>query len=124
MPEVLCHCGQQYFVFGVAQTPQSKPVEFENAPHVSKPHLDLLALPAGLLEGFRIGQRTDVLTHLFMKIRDHFAHNCAGALRLPKPYAIARVARRYSPRSGAPHRVAVCRSSFRFAALKQPLLAK
>jgi hypothetical protein len=49
---------------------------------MGEPHLDLLALPAGLLEGFRVGQRTDVLTHLFIKITSHFAHNCAGALRL------------------------------------------
>ncbi len=39
-PQVLRHCGQ-------------KPIEFENALHVSKSHLDLLALPARLLEGFR-----------------------------------------------------------------------
>ena len=49
---------------------------------MGKPHLDLLALPAGLLEGLRIGQGADAFTDLFIDIARHFAHNCGGALRL------------------------------------------
>jgi hypothetical protein len=33
----------------------SEPIELENALHVRKSHLNLPALAAGLLEGFRIG---------------------------------------------------------------------
>jgi hypothetical protein len=68
--------------FGAAQTSQSKPIEFENALHVGKPHLDLLALSAGLLERLCIAQRTDVLTHLFIEVTSQFAHDCRRALRL------------------------------------------
>ena len=49
---------------------------------MGKPHLDLLALPAGLLEGLRIGQGADAFTDLFIDIARHFAHDCGGALRL------------------------------------------
>jgi len=33
-----------------------------------KSYLDLLALAARLLEGFRIGQRTDAITHIFVEV--------------------------------------------------------
>ena len=81
-PEVLCHCGQQDFIFSAAQTSQSKPIEFENALHMGKPHLDLLALPAGQLEGFRSGQGADAVTDLFINIAGYFAYDCGGALWL------------------------------------------
>jgi hypothetical protein len=44
-PQVLCGRGQQHFVFCPAQASQAKPVELEDALHVRKSHLDLLALP-------------------------------------------------------------------------------
>lgn len=47
-----------------------------------KPHLDLLALPARLLEGFRVGQRADAITHLLIDIAGDLAHNRRRALRL------------------------------------------
>jgi hypothetical protein len=36
---------------------------------VRKSHLDLLALAPRLLEGFRIGQRTDTIPHVFVEVR-------------------------------------------------------
>jgi hypothetical protein len=35
---------------------------------VRKSHLDLLALAAGLLEGFRIGQGADTISHIFVEV--------------------------------------------------------
>jgi hypothetical protein len=46
-----------------------------------KPHLDL-ALAARLLEGFRIGQRTDTITHIFVEVACDFARDRRRALRL------------------------------------------
>ena len=40
---------------------------------MGKSHLDLLALAARLLEGFRIGQRTDTITHILVEIAGDFA---------------------------------------------------
>src|SRR5262249_14971324 len=45
-PQVLCSCGEQHFILGAAQATQPKPVELQDALHMSKPHLDLLALAA------------------------------------------------------------------------------
>src|SRR6516162_9454304 len=45
-PQVLCSCGKQHFILGAAQATQPKPVELQDALHMSKPHLDLLALAA------------------------------------------------------------------------------
>ena len=45
-PQVLRGCGEQHLVPDAAQASQSKPVEPEDALHVCKPHLDLLALAA------------------------------------------------------------------------------
>jgi hypothetical protein len=49
---------------------------------MGEPHLDLLALPARLLERVRMGQPADVLTHLLIDIAGHFAHDCGRAPRL------------------------------------------
>ena len=81
-PQVLRGCCKQHFVPDAAQAPQPQPVEPENLFHVRKSHLDLLALAARLLEGFRIGQRTDTITHIFVKVAGNFAHGCGRALRL------------------------------------------
>ena len=43
-PQVLRGCGEQHLVPRAAQASQSKPVEPEDALHVRKSHLDLLAL--------------------------------------------------------------------------------
>ena len=45
-PQVLRGCGEQDLVPGAAQASQSKPVEPEDALHMRKSHLDLLALAA------------------------------------------------------------------------------
>jgi hypothetical protein len=44
--QVLRRRGEQHLVPGAAQAPQSKPVEPEDALHVRKSHLDLLAFAA------------------------------------------------------------------------------
>src|SRR5262249_12467129 len=45
-PQVLCSCGEYAFIVSAAQATQPKPVELQDALHMSKPHLDLLALVA------------------------------------------------------------------------------
>ena len=57
-PQVLRGSCKQHFVSDAAQAQQPKPVEPESSLHTRKSHLDLLALPARLLESFRIGQAT------------------------------------------------------------------
>lgn len=81
-PQVLRGCCKQYFVPDAAQAPQAEPVEPENALHVRKSHLNLLALAARLFEGFCIGQGADTITHIFVKIAGNFAHGRRRALRL------------------------------------------
>ena len=81
-PQILRRCCEQHFVSGTTQTPQPKSVEPENAFHMRKSHLDLLALAARLLEGFRIGQRTDTITDIFVEVAGDFAHDRRRALRL------------------------------------------
>jgi hypothetical protein len=49
---------------------------------VSKSHLDLLALATRLLDGFRIGQRTDTIPHIFAEVAGEFARYRRRALRL------------------------------------------
>src|SRR6478609_5159830 len=80
--KVLCSCREQNFVSDVAQAPQPEPVEPENALHVRKSHLNLLALATGLLEGFRIGQGADPISHIFVEVAGDLAHDRRGALRL------------------------------------------
>ena len=67
-PQVLRGSGEQDLVPRAAQATQSKPIEPEDALHMCKPHLDLLALPTRLLEGLRIGQRTDMITHILIEV--------------------------------------------------------
>jgi hypothetical protein len=47
-----------------------------------KPHLDLFALAARLLEGFRIGQRTDTIAHIFVDVAGNFPHDRRRAFGL------------------------------------------
>ena len=81
-PEVLRGCCQQHFVPDAAQAPQPETVEPENALHVRKSHLDLLALTAGLQEGFRIGQGADTISHIFVEVAGDFARSRGRALWL------------------------------------------
>ena len=55
-PQVLRGCGQQHLIFSPAQASQSKSVKLEDLLHVSKTHLDLLTLPARLVESLGFGQ--------------------------------------------------------------------
>jgi hypothetical protein len=48
---------------------------------MGKPHLDLLALAARLLEGFRTGQRADAIAHILIEIAGDFARNRRGTPR-------------------------------------------
>ncbi len=66
-PQVLRGCGEQHFVPRAAQASQSKPVEPENALHMRKSHLNLLALAddcwkASVLASARTRTRTSSLT--------------------------------------------------------------
>jgi hypothetical protein len=81
-PQVLSSCCQEHFVSDAAQAPQPEPVEPENALHVRKSRLDLLALTAGLLEGFRIGQGADTISHIFVEVAGDFARHRSRALWL------------------------------------------
>jgi len=45
-PQVLRGCGEYHLLLGTAQAPQPEPVEFQDALHMRKPHLDLLSLAA------------------------------------------------------------------------------
>ena len=81
-PQILRRCCEQHFVSGTTQAPQPKSIEPENAFHMSKSHLDFLTLAARLLEGFRIGQRTDTITHILVEVAGDFAHDRRRALRL------------------------------------------
>jgi hypothetical protein len=47
---------------------------------VGKPHLDLLALSTGLLEGFGIGQCPDLITDVLIEIASDLARNGRCAL--------------------------------------------
>jgi hypothetical protein len=49
---------------------------------MGKPHLDLFALAARLLEGFRIGERADAITHIFVEVAGDFADDRRRALWL------------------------------------------
>lgn len=49
---------------------------------MSKTHLDLFALAVRLLEGFRIGQRTDMIGHIFVDVTGNFAHDRRRAFGL------------------------------------------
>jgi hypothetical protein len=49
---------------------------------VRKSHLDLLALTAGLLEDFRIGQGADTISHIFVEVAGDFARSRGRALWL------------------------------------------
>ena len=44
-----------------------------------EPHLDLFALPAGLLEGVRAGQYADAIAHILVEVASDFADGCRRA---------------------------------------------
>jgi hypothetical protein len=80
--KVLCGCREQDFVSDATQAAQPEPVEPENALHVCKSHLNLLAFAARLFEGFGIGQCADTITHIFVEVAGEFACCRRRALRL------------------------------------------
>ena len=49
---------------------------------MGKSHLDLLALPPRLMEGVRVDQGADLITHLLVKITGDLAYDRCRALRL------------------------------------------
>ncbi len=81
-PQVLSGGCEQHFVPDAAQAPQPEPVELENPFHRRKSHLNLFTFAARLLEGFRIGQCTDAIAHIFVEITGDLARDCGRALRL------------------------------------------
>ena len=68
LSQVLSGGDEQNLVAGAAQAPQPEPVELQDALHVGKQHLDLLALSARLLEGLGVGQRADAIAHLLVDV--------------------------------------------------------
>jgi hypothetical protein len=67
---------------GATQAPQPQPVELQDALHVCKQHLDLLALSARLLEGLGVGQCADAIAHLLVDVSRDLAHGPGRTLRL------------------------------------------
>jgi hypothetical protein len=76
--QVLRGRGEQHFVPGAAQASQSKPVEPQDALHMRKSHLDLLAFEARLLERLRAGKSANVVSHVLIDVSGHLS---AGARR-------------------------------------------
>ena len=66
--KVLSGCGEQHLVSDAVQASQPEPVELPNALYVRKPRLDLLALAAGPLECFGVGQSANMVAHVFADI--------------------------------------------------------
>src|SRR5262245_2788122 len=62
-----------------AQASQVKAIEFEDALHVRKPHLYFLALAAGQLEGFGVGEGIYVLAHILVDAARDLAGDGRGA---------------------------------------------
>src|SRR5215469_3332018 len=83
-PQVLRGCGEQHLVSCAAQASQSKPVQPENALHMRKSHLDLLAFAACLLEGLGVGQRPDPVAHILVDISCDLANDSCRALGLQR----------------------------------------
>jgi hypothetical protein len=56
-PQVLSDGGQNKLILGASWATQSKPTELQDALHVRKPHLDLLALTSRRLEALGSSER-------------------------------------------------------------------
>jgi hypothetical protein len=80
-PQVLCSCCEEHFVPDAAQASQPEPVEPENPFHMRKSHFNLFALTTRLLEGFRIGQGTDTISHIFVEVAGDFTHRLSSGHR-------------------------------------------
>ncbi len=46
-----------------------------------KSHFNLFALTTRLLEGFRIGQGTDTISHIFVEVAGDFTHRLSSGHR-------------------------------------------
>src|ERR1700693_5741245 len=67
-PQVLRGCSEQHLVLDSAQAAQPKSIELQDALHVGKSHLDLLAFAARLLERLRVGKRANAVTHVLIDV--------------------------------------------------------
>jgi len=68
----LCNGGEQHFIPCAAQSPQPQSIQFEDAFHVGKGHLNLFAFIPGAFEAWRFGKRPDVLPNALMNITRDF----------------------------------------------------
>jgi len=55
LSEILCNGGEQHFIRRAAQPPEPQSIQFEDAFHVGKGHLDLFAFIPGAFEAWRVG---------------------------------------------------------------------
>src|SRR5580704_1575258 len=72
-PQVLRGRSEQHLVLYSAQAAQPKSIELQNALHVGKSHLDLLAFAARLLERLRISKRANAVSHVLIDVSGHLA---------------------------------------------------
>jgi prophage DNA circulation protein len=77
-PQVLRGCSEQHLIFYSTQAAQSKSIELQDALHVGKSHLDLLAFAARLLERLRISKRANTVSHVLVDVSGYLS---AGARR-------------------------------------------
>ena len=77
-PQVLRGCSEQHLVLYSAQAAQPKSIELQDALHVGKSHLDLLAFAARLLERLRISKRANAVSHVLIDVSGYLS---AGARR-------------------------------------------
>ena len=81
-PQVLRGRSKQDLVPDAAQAPQSKPVEPQDALHMRKSHLDLLAFAARLLERLRVGKSANAVSHVLIDVSGHLSAGARRALCL------------------------------------------
>ena len=71
--QVLRGCSEQHLVLDSAQAAQPKSIELQDALHVGKSHLDLLAFAARLLERLRISKRANAVSHVLIDVSGHLS---------------------------------------------------
>jgi len=67
-PQVLRGCSEQHLILYSAQAAQPKSIELQDALHVGKSHLDLLAFAARLLERLGVGKSANAVSHVLIDV--------------------------------------------------------
>ena len=81
-PQVLRSCSEQHLILYSAQAAQPKSIELQDALHVGKSHLDLLAFAARLLERLRVGKSANAVSHVLIDVSSHLSAGARRALCL------------------------------------------